>query len=240
MAMFTMFGSACSRPTHAAEELPKPQTAYAPDKAAKPGEVKAMVVAGGCFWCVEGVFEQLDGVKDATSGYAGGTKETANYKAVCTGDTAHAEAVMVTYDPAKISYGELLRVFFTTHDPTTKDRQGNDVGPQYRSAIFPLDDEQKAVAEAYVKQLNDAKAFESPVVTTVEPLKAENFFVAEDYHQDYVRCNPNNPYIRGVALPKVEKVRTKFADQLKKEGGEAAAAAPATKPATQPAASAAK
>jgi peptide-methionine (S)-S-oxide reductase len=234
MALFTMFGAACSEPSHAAAELPKPQTQYAPDKAAKAGETKTMVVAGGCFWCVEGVFEQLDGVKDATSGYAGDTKDKAKYETVCSGATKHAEAVMVTYDPAKISYGELLRVFFTTHDPTTKDQQGADVGPQYRSAIFPLDDEQKAVAEAYVKQLNEAKAFDRPIVTTVEPLKAENFFVAEDYHQDYVRCNPNNPYIRGVALPKVEKVRTKFSDQLKKDGGEAekpATGTPATKPA---------
>ena len=197
--------------------LPEPTTAYAPDKAAKPGETRTAVFAGGCFWCVEGVFEQLDGVKDASSGYAGGTKETANYKAVCTGKTAHAEAVKVVYDPAKITYGELLRVFFTTHNPTTKDRQGNDVGPQYRSTIFALDDEQKAVAEAYIKQLNDAKAFSDPVVTTVETLKPEAFYVAEDYHQDYVKCNPQNPYIRSVAMPKVEKTREKFADKLKPE-----------------------
>jgi peptide-methionine (S)-S-oxide reductase len=238
MALFSMFGSACSKPTHAAEELPKPQAQYAPDKAAKAGETKTMVVAGGCFWCVEGVFEQLDGVKDASSGYAGGPKETANYKAVCGGDTGHAEAVKIVYDPAKITYGELLRVFFTTHDPTTKDRQGNDVGTQYRSAIFPLDDEQKAVAEAYIKQLNDAKAFDTPIVTTVEPLKMENYYPAEDYHQDYVRCNPNNRYIQGVALPKVEKVREKFANQLKKDGAEAAdQPTAATQPsATQPSA----
>lgn len=218
MALLSMFGAACSQPTHAAAELPKPAVEYPADKSAKAGELHTAVVAGGCFWCVEGVFEQLKGVKDATSGYAGGTKETADYKTVCTGETKHAEAVMITYDPAKITYGELLRVFFTTHDPTTKDRQGNDAGFQYRSAIFPLDDDQKKVAEAYVKQLNEAKAFPKPVVTTVEPLKKEAFYVAEDYHQDYVKCNPNNPYIRSQALPKVEKVREKFADQVKKDG----------------------
>lgn len=217
MALFSMIGAACSRPSHAADQLPKSKVEYAPDKATKAGETRVAIFAGGCFWCVEGVFEQLEGVKDAVSGYAGGSKETAKYKLVCNGDTGHAEAVKVTYDPAKISYAELLRVFFTTHDPTTLNRQGADVGTQYRSAIFYLDDEQKKVAEAYIQQLNAAKAFPNPVVTKVEPLKAENFYVAEDYHQDYVRCNPNNPYIGSVALPKVQKVREKFPDQVKKE-----------------------
>jgi peptide-methionine (S)-S-oxide reductase len=197
--------------------LPLPATEYAPDKATKAGETRTMVVAGGCFWCVEGVFEQLDGVKEAVSGYAGDTKANADYKTVCSGKTKHAEAVAVTYDPSKISYGELLRVFFTTHDPTTKDRQGNDVGPQYRSAIFPLDDEQKKIAEEYIAKLNETKAFPKPVVTTIEPLKMAEFYVAEDYHQDYAACNPNNPYIRGVSAPKIEKTREKFADKLKKE-----------------------
>ena len=197
--------------------LPLPATEYAPDKSTKAGETRTLVVAGGCFWCVEGVFEQLDGVKAAVSGYAGDTKANANYKAVCTGLTKHAEAVAVTYDPSKITFGELLRVFFTTHDPTTKDRQGADVGPQYRSAIFPLDDEQKAIAEAYIAKLNETKAFPKPVVTTVEPLKMAEFYVAEDYHQDYAACNPNNPYIRGVAAPKIEKTKEKFGDKLKKD-----------------------
>ena len=222
MLLLSMFGAACSRPTHAAAQLPKPKAEYAPDKSTKAGGMRTAVFAGGCFWCVEGVFEQLAGVKDVTSGYAGDTKETAKYQLVCTGLTKHAEAVMVTYDPAKITFGELLRVFFTTHDPTTKDRQGNDVGPQYRSAIFYLDDQQKAVAESYIKELNDAKAFPNPIVTTVEPLKTENYYLAEDYHQDYVRCNPNNPYVQSQALPKVEKVREKFSEQLKKEAEEPA------------------
>lgn len=198
--------------------LPLPTTEYAPDKAAKAGETRTAVFAGGCFWCVEGVFEQLDGVKGAVSGYAGGTKETANYKEVCSGTTKHAEAVSVTYDPSKITYGELLQVFFTTHDPTTKDRQGNDIGPQYRSAIFPLDDEQKKIAQAYIAQLNAGKVFPRPVVTTVEPLKMPEFYVAEDYHQDYAACNPNNGYIRAVAAPKIDKTKEKFADKLKKPG----------------------
>jgi peptide-methionine (S)-S-oxide reductase len=217
MALFSMIGGACSRSSHAADQLPKATVQYAPDKATKSGETRTAIFAGGCFWCVEGVFEQLEGVADATSGYAGGKKETANYKDVCTGETGHAEAVKVTYDPSKISYAELLRVFYTTHDPTTKDRQGPDHGTQYRSAIFYLDDEQKKVAEAYIKQLNEAKAFPAPIVTTLEPLKIDQFYKAEDYHQDYVRCNPNNPYIGSIALPKVQKVREKFADQVKKE-----------------------
>jgi peptide-methionine (S)-S-oxide reductase len=217
MALFSMIGAACSKPSHAADQLPKSKVEYAPDKATKAGETRTAIFAGGCFWCVEGVFEQMEGVKDAVSGYAGGTKESANYKAVCTGETGHAEAVKVTYDPSKITYAELLRVFYTTHDPTTKDRQGPDAGTQYRSAVFYLDDEQKKVAEAYIKQLNEAKAFPAPIVTTLEAIKPEAFYVAEDYHQDYVRCNPNNPYIGSIAMPKVTKVREKFADQVKKE-----------------------
>ncbi len=179
--------------------------------AAKP--TATAVFAGGCFWCVEAVFEELDGVLEATSGYAGGTKETANYKAVCTGTTGHAEAVQITYDPARISYVDLLKVHFATHDPTTLNRQGNDEGPQYRSAIFFGNDEEKELAEAFLADLADAKAYKSPVVTTLEPLK--EFFPAEAYHQNYVCTNPGQPYVRAVALPKVEKVRQKFKDRLK-------------------------
>lgn len=178
----------------------------------KPKTEKA-TFGGGCFWCVEAVFEELDGVLEATSGYAGGTKETANYKAVCTGTTGHAEAVQITYDPARISYVDLLKVHFATHDPTTLNRQGNDEGPQYRSAIFFGNDEEKELAEAFLADLADAKAYKSPVVTTLEPLK--EFFPAEAYHQNYVCTNPGQPYVRAVALPKVEKVRQKFKDRLK-------------------------
>ncbi|MCK6459232.1 MAG: bifunctional methionine sulfoxide reductase B/A protein [Planctomycetes bacterium] len=181
--------------------------------AAKPAGTATAVFAGGCFWCVEAVFEELDGVIEATSGYAGGTKETANYKAVCSGTTGHAEAVRITYDPGKITYVDLLKVHFATHDPTTLNRQGNDEGPQYRSAIFFANDEEKALAEAFLEDVAEAKVFRSPVVTTLEPLK--EFYEAEAYHQNYVCTNPGQPYVRAVALPKVEKVRQKFKDRLK-------------------------
>jgi peptide methionine sulfoxide reductase msrA/msrB len=171
------------------------------------------VFAGGCFWCVEAVFEELDGVIEAVSGYAGGTQETANYKAVCSGDTGHAEAVQIVYDPRKISYEELLEVHFATHDPTTLNRQGNDVGPQYRSAIFYADEREKELARAFLDDVAEAKVYDRPVVTTLEPLT--EFYPAETYHQNYVCENPSQPYVRGVALPKVKKVREKFADKLK-------------------------
>lgn len=171
------------------------------------------VFAGGCFWCTEAVFEELDGVIEAISGYAGGTKETANYKAVSTGRTGHAEAIAITYDPRKLSYEQLLQVFFATHDPTTKDRQGNDVGPQYRSAIFYANEEEKELASAFIQDLTDAKAFSRPIVTTLEPLTA--FYPAENYHQNYVCYNPNQSYVRAVAMPKVKKVREKFQSLLK-------------------------
>lgn len=231
MALFSMLGAACNQSSQAADQLPKAQAEHPADKQAKAGETRTAVFAGGCFWCVEGVFEQLEGVTDATSGYAGDTKDKADYKTVCSGTTKHAEAVRVTYDPAKITFGELLRVFFTTHDPTTKDQQGADVGPQYRSAVFALDAEQRAVAEGYIKLLNESKVFPRPVVTTVELLKPAEFYVAEDYHQDYVKCNPRNRYVQYTALPKVEKVREKFADKVRKEGaGGEQVAGPATAP----------
>jgi peptide methionine sulfoxide reductase msrA/msrB len=141
-----------------------------------------VVLAGGCFWCVEAVFEELDGVIDAVSGYAGGRANTANYKAVCTGDTGHAEAVKIVYDPSRISYEELLQVHFATHDPTTLDRQGNDVGSQYRSSIFYANEKEKQIAQAFLQDVNDAGAFARPIVTKLEPLV--EFFPAEDHHQN--------------------------------------------------------
>jgi methionine-S-sulfoxide reductase len=171
------------------------------------------VFAGGCFWCTEAAFEQLDGVTDVTSGYAGGKKETANYDRVCDGDTGHAEVIRVTYNPAKLSYDQLLDVFFDAHDPTQLNGQGNDIGTQYRSAIFFVNDEQKRAAEAKIKALNSAKAFPKPIVTTLEPLK--EFFPAEDYHQDYARNNPMQPYIRSHAIPKACAVRTKHSKLVK-------------------------
>src|SRR5688572_3908491 len=143
---------ACSRPAYAAEELPKPAVDL---PTGKEGETRNAVFAGGCFWCTEAVFEQIDGVSDVVSGYAGGTRESADYKKVSEGTTDHAEAIRITYDPSKVTYGQLLRVFFATHDPTTKDRQGPDSGRQYRSAVFYANDDERRVAEAYLKQLTD-------------------------------------------------------------------------------------
>ncbi len=172
------------------------------------------VLAGGCFWCVEAVYLQLDGVRSVKSGYSGGTAETADYDTVCSGRTGHAEAVEVRYDPTKLTYGKLLKVFFSiAHDPTTKDRQGADVGRQYRSAIFHGNETQRAVAEAYIRQLDAAKVFDRPIVTEVVPL--EHFYEAETYHQNYAARNPGQPYIMFNALPKVKKVRTYYPDQLK-------------------------
>ena len=192
------------------EQFPDPVK----DTAAGEGGEGVAVLAGGCFWCVEAVYLQLDGVRSVKSGYAGGTAETADYDTVCSGRTGHAEAVEVRYDPAKLTYGKLLKVFFSiAHDPTTKDRQGADVGRQYRSAIFHGNDTQRAVAEAYIRQLDAAKVFDRSIVTEVVPL--EHFYEAETYHQNYAARNPGQPYIMFNALPKVKKVRTYYADQLK-------------------------
>jgi peptide-methionine (S)-S-oxide reductase len=173
------------------------------------------VVAGGCFWCTEAVFLQIEGVEKVVSGYSGGDRATANYDAVCGGRTGHAEAIEITYDPAKISYGRLLKVFFSVaHDPTQLNRQGHDIGTQYRSAIFYSNPEQKRVAEAYIKQLEQAKVFRSPIVTEITPLKA--FYPGEDYHQNYCSRNPGNPYVASVAEPKVGKTKEHFPELLKK------------------------
>lgn len=186
------------------------------ESAAKmPGKaISTVVIAGGCFWCVEAVFEELEGVIEVVSGYAGGTKATANYKAVSAGKTDHAEVVQIQFDPAKITYETLLNVHFATHDPTQLNRQGNDIGRQYRSAIFYAADREKTTAEASIKDLVEQKAFDQAIVTTLEPLT--EFYPAEDYHQNYVRDNPNHGYVRAIALPKVYKVRKKFKDLLKK------------------------
>ena len=172
------------------------------------------ILAGGCFWCVEAVLKELNGVLEVTSGYSGGTAQTADYDAVCSGRTDHAEAVQVRFDPARISYGQLLKVFFSVaHDPTTLNRQGADQGPQYRSAIFYADDEQKRIAEAYIRQLNEAGAYDAPIVTQVVPLEA--FYEAEAYHQDYAERHPMQPYVLFTAAPKISKLRKHFADRLK-------------------------
>lgn len=176
---------------------------------------KTAVFAGGCFWCTEAVFEPLAGVQKVISGYSGGTKDNANYEVVSAGRTDHAEAIEIHYDPQKISYGTLLKVFFAVaHDPTQLDRQGPDSGRQYRSEIFVADAEQKKVVESYIRQLTEAKIFNAPVVTKVGQLKA--FYAAEDYHQDYVRNHPNHPYVVVNSRPKVDKLKQQFPQLLKK------------------------
>jgi peptide-methionine (S)-S-oxide reductase len=179
----------------------------------KAGQGQA-VLAGGCFWCVEAVYKNLEGVLTVKSGYAGGSAETADYETVSTGTTNHAESVEVLYDPSRISYGQILKVFFSiAHDPTQLNRQGPDTGRQYRSAIFFADDEQKRVAAAYIDQLNKARVYDAPIVTEVAPL--QEFFMAETYHQDYAARNPLNPYIVINAQPKVRKLRSYQAAQEK-------------------------
>ena len=204
-----------AEPTDRSESAdPASENASAGADQPKPGELRKVVLAGGCFWCVEAVYEQLEGVHDVESGYAGGDPSTANYRAVSSGQTKHAEVVRITYDPSVITYGTILKVFFTTaHDPTTLNRQGADVGPQYRSAIFYASEKEKEIAADYIKLLNDAKVFRDPIVTTLEPLDA--YYPAEGYHQDYARQNPDQPYIQGVSTPKVEKTRKVYKDLLK-------------------------
>ena len=173
------------------------------------------VLAGGCFWGVEAVFEHVKGVIDVRSGYSGGSKETANYEAVGRGDTGHAEAVEIRFDPAKISYEQLLYIFFAVaHDPTEVDRQGPDVGKQYRSVIFYTDATQKKAAELFIKSVGASKAFDKPVATELTPLVA--FYPAEDYHQDYLKKHPDEPYIVAHDLPKLAALKAKFPELYRK------------------------
>ncbi len=170
-------------------------------------------LGGGCFWCLEAIYDDLNGVTDVVSGYMGGDVANPSYQAVCTGTTGHAEVVQVTFDPDVISFKDILNVFFTIHDPTTLNRQGNDVGPQYRSAIFYHSDEQKRIAEETIAELTDAKLWRDPIVTEVTA--AGTFYAAEDYHQNYFANNPNQGYCRAVIAPKVAKFRKQYMEQLK-------------------------
>ena len=167
----------------------------------------------GCFWCTDAVFQQLEGVVKVTSGYSGGQVENPTYKQVCNGNTGHAECLQVHYDPAKISFEDLLEVFWKTHDPTTLNRQGNDIGTQYRSVIFYNNEEQKKIAESQIAELDKSGAWANPIVTTLEPFV--HFYPAEDYHQDYFNHNGGNPYCQMVVRPKVEKFEKVFKDKLK-------------------------
>jgi peptide-methionine (S)-S-oxide reductase len=173
----------------------------------------SLILGGGCFWCTEAVFTRLQGVTSVTSGYAGGEESTANYKEVCGGRTGHAEVIKIDFDPSQISYGQLLKVFFSVaHNPTQLNQQGNDRGTQYRSAVFYASDAEREVVSKYIAQLDQAKLFGSPIATTVEAL--EQFFPAEQYHQNYAELNPGQPYIQGVSQPKVDKLKQYFSDEL--------------------------
>lgn len=171
-------------------------------------------LAGGCFWCLEAVYDLLKGVEHVESGYMGGDVPNPSYKQVCTGTTNHAEVVQITFDPQQISYRDLLDIFFTIHDPTTLNRQGNDVGTQYRSAIFYHSPEQEAIAREVMEQVENSGIWGRPLVTQLEPLS--EFYIAEDYHQEYFVNNPGNPYCQVVVAPKVAKARSKFFDKLAK------------------------
>lgn len=176
-------------------------------------------LAGGCFWCLEPVFRALIGVKDVVVGYAGGDVPNPSYQLVCTGTTGHAEVAQVEYYPDKISFRELLEVFFTVHNPTTLNRQGPDVGPQYRSAIFYHNDEQREIAEEVMRRIEEAGVWEDEIVTEIAPL--DNFYPAEDYHQRYYQRNPNQAYCQAIINPKLKKFRQRWASKLKKEQAEA-------------------
>lgn len=200
--------TACNAKASPAAAVPAPVVDAT--RASAPGKQNA-VVSGGCFWGVQAVFQHVKGVISATSGYAGGSAKTAEYETVSTGETGHAESVQIVYDPSQITYGELLRVFFSVaHDPTQLNRQGPDEGTQYRSSIFFSNDEQKKIAEAYIAQLDHAQIFPRPIVTKVVPL--QGFYPAEAYHQNYATLHPNQPYIVFNDAPKVEHLKQQFPD----------------------------
>lgn len=207
-AMVLLFLVAGQSLDAADEFVPSPQ-----NELSYPDDVKSVdvVLAGGGFWCTEIAMEQVKGVTAVVSGYAGGSVINANYRAVSRGQTEHAEAIQVTFDPTQISYGKILQIFLTIHDPTQLNRQGPDVGRQYRSAIFYSNEMEKKFAQAYIQQLNEPQVLDRPIVTTLEPL--EGFFPAEDYHQDYAKKNPRAAYVVQHALPKVTKVKRLFSDE---------------------------
>lgn len=208
-----MFQNACSTANASAVAIPNPTIDA---QLAKQKSEQIAVFAGGCFWGIEAVFDHVKGVSKAESGYAGGSADTAQYYTVASGRTGHAESVRVKYDPSQITYGQLLKVFFAVaHDPTELNRQGPDVGPQYRSAIFYDNDEQKHIAESYIQQLDQAKVFGSRIATQVVPLKA--FYEAETYHQDYLVNHPNEPYIVYNDMPKLVNLRTSLPELYKEK-----------------------
>jgi len=181
----------------------------------KKANLETITLGGGCYWCVEAVYENLDGIKSVVSGFSGGKVANPTYEEVCTGETGHAEVVQITYDKNVTDINEIFKVFFTVHDPTTLNRQGADVGTQYRSVIFYKNEEQKKAAQSIIADLNKAKVYNSPIVTKVEPFKV--FYKAEDYHQNYYANNKNQPYCKMVIQPKIEKFEKVFKDKLKKK-----------------------
>jgi peptide-methionine (S)-S-oxide reductase len=204
--------SATIKPNNEMAEEPSTQSQF---KNMDNMNIDTATFGAGCFWCVEAIFQDLEGVNAVAAGYAGGHIENPSYKAVCEGTTGHAEVCQITYDPEKITFEELLEVFWQTHDPTTANRQGNDVGPQYRSVVFYHNDSQKDIAEKFKIRLNEARVFSNPIVTEIT--KINNYFTAENYHQDYFSQNPEQSYCSFVISPKVEKFRKVFKDKLKKE-----------------------
>lgn len=212
IGVMTLFS--CAQKSSTSNQITMDNKMDARNQNALPGTVKA-TFANGCFWCTEAIFEELDGVISATSGYIGGKTVNPTYKEICGGETGHAEALEIIFDPAKITFDELLEVFWQTHDPTTLNRQGADVGTQYRSGVFYHTDEQKALTEKYKAELDKSGAFAKPIVTEITA--ATKFYAAEDYHQQYFELNENsNPYCRAVISPKLDKFRKVFKEKLKK------------------------
>lgn len=205
LSSFLLISSCAGKKTPTSMSIPTTQnTAVAKD---------TVTLGNGCFWCTEAIFQQVEGVISVESGYSGGSTENPTYKEVCTGTTGHAECLNIVYNPMVISYDELLEIFWQTHDPTTLNRQGNDVGTQYRSVIFYRSPQQKQIAEAYIQKLDSAHAFENPIVTTLEPF--EHFYKAENYHQNYFNENGSQPYCQLVIKPKLDKFKKVFKHKLK-------------------------
>ena len=188
------------------------------EKKTEKAKTQLATFGGGCFWCTEAVFLKVRGVKKVVSGYTGGVKPNPTYKDICTGTTGHAEVIQIEFDPAKVSFEQLLDVFFYTHDPTTKNRQGADVGTQYRSSVFFHDEAQKETTKKVIAELDKSGDFDDPIVTTIEEMK--KFYPAEDYHQDYFAQNPDNPYCQAVVGPKVAKFQKRYKEMMKKDGEE--------------------
>ncbi len=212
-AVIALVSISCQSKTKTPEPAGKPMAHAEKPSEAELQQYETAYFASGCFWCVEAVFESVKGVKEAVSGYAGGAEDNPTYEEVSYGKTTHAEAVEVYYDPKEVSFFELVQVFFGSHDPTTLNRQGPDRGPQYRSIAFYKDDKQKQIIEAYMKALDESKVYGEPIVTQVEPFT--KFWKAEDYHQDYEKKHPNNPYITNVSVPRLNRFKENFPKYLK-------------------------